>query len=283
VATTYGFDDEGYFGPRSIVWRVHGDPSGMIGGLRALLFQALDPPTMAGVAQHSDYRNDSWGRLVRTSHYIMATTYGDRKTADRAAAKVRGIHKHIRGIDPVTGRHYDATDPDLLLWVHAAEVDSFLEGYRAYGRGLSEEEADRYVAEMVTAAELIGIPPEMAPTTVAELKRYIEERDLLATPEARDAMRFVLLPPVPLPGGRIPDVPGGRLLVIPGRAVWTTLATATIAILPTRVRRMYRLPWVPLTPPLRASIFGLTRTIRRLFPPPPEVRWGIERMREGAA
>jgi uncharacterized protein (DUF2236 family) len=148
---------------------------------------------------------------------------------------------------------------------------------------LSAEEADRYVKEMVTAAELIGIPPAMAPSNVGELKDFIDRRDLMVTPDGRNAMRFVLLPPVPLPGGRIPEVPGGRLLMVPGRAVWTTFATATIAILPTRIRRMYRLPWVPLTPPLRASIFGLTRTIRRLFPPPPEVRWGIERMRDSAA
>jgi uncharacterized protein (DUF2236 family) len=283
MAIEPSFEDEGYFGPRSVTWRVNGDPSGMIGGLRALLLQALDPPTMAGVAQHSDYRNDSWGRLVRTSQYIMATTYGDRRTADRAAARVRAIHKHIKGVDPITGKTYDATDPDLLLWVHAAEVDSFLEGYRAYGHGLSPDDADRYVSEMATAAELIGIPRDMAPATVAELKGYIESRDLMATPDGREAMRFVLMPPVPLPGGKIPDVPGGRLLVLPGRAVWTTLATATVAILPARMRRIYRLPWVPLTPPLRASIFGLTRTIRRLFPPPPEVRWGIERMRNSAA
>ena len=283
MAIGHSFEDDGYFGPASVTWRVHGDPSGIVGGLRALLMQALDPPTMAGVAQHSDYRNDSWGRLVRTSHYIMATTYGDRRTADRAAAKVRAIHKHVKGIEPVTGEPYDATDPHLLLWVHVAEVDSFLEGFRAYGRGLSPEDADRYVAEMVTAAELIGIPRDMAPTTVAELKDYVDSRELMITPDARNAMKFVLMPPVPLPGGRVPDVPGGRLLVLPGRAVWTTLATATIAILPARMRRMYRLPWVPLTPPLRASIFGLTRTIRRLFPPPPEVRWGIERMRGSAA
>ena len=277
------YEDEGYFGPDSITWRVHGDPSGMVGGLRALLLQALDPPTMAGVAQHSDYKNDSWGRLTRTSHYIMATTYGDRKTADRAAARVRAIHKRITGVDPVTGKSYDASDPELLLWVHAAEVDSFLEGYRAYGRGLDRDEADRYVAEMVTAAELIGIPRDLAPRSVGELKDFIEARDLFAGDESRAAMRFVLVPPVPLPGGRIPDVPGGRLFLVPGRAVWTTLAAATVAILPRRMRRLYGLPWVPLTPWLRASIFGLTRTIRALFPPPPEVRWGIERMRERAA
>ena len=95
--------DDGYFGPRSITWRIHSDPSMFVGGLRGLLVQALNPLAMAAVAEHSSYKNDPWGRLMRTSEYIVATTFGDTATADEAARRVREIHKHVRGVDPDPG------------------------------------------------------------------------------------------------------------------------------------------------------------------------------------
>ena len=280
-----GEGDPGLFGPGSVTWRIHADPSMIVGGLRALLIQALNSPTMAGVAQHSDYKQDSWSRLLRTTDFIMATTYGDRKAAERAVARVRSIHERVRGIDPVTGRAYYANDPDLLLWVHSAEVDSFLEAYKRYGGRLGAEEADRYVAEMVAAAELIGIPRADVPDSVGALREYLNGQEMIASDYARDAMKFVLFPPVPWPGGKVPEVPGGRLLLIPGRAGWSLYSLATIAILPRNIRRMYRLPWVPLTPALQAAVFAMTRTMRTVFPPPPIIQEAIARRKEleGAA
>jgi hypothetical protein len=102
----------------------------------------------------------------------------------------------------------------------------------------------------------------------------------MGTPAAKDAMRFILFPPVPWPGGRLPKVPGKRLLLIPGRAGYSLYSLATIAILPKRVRRAYRLPWVPVTPLLRGSVFALSRTMRLLFPPPPPVQAAIARQKE---
>ncbi|MCW2686118.1 MAG: hypothetical protein JWR37_1008, partial [Mycobacterium sp.] len=105
--------------------RVHGDASMFVGGLRALLLQSLHPLAMAGVAGHSDYRGDPWGRLQRTSTFLAVTTYGPAADAQRAVDRVRGIHQQVRGVAP-DGRPYHATDPHLLEWVHIAEVDSFL-------------------------------------------------------------------------------------------------------------------------------------------------------------
>jgi uncharacterized protein (DUF2236 family) len=257
----------------------------LIGGLRALLVQALNPPTMAAVAEHSNYKEDPWRRLMRTTDYVVTTIYGDTAAAEAAVARVRAVHKRIRGIDPVTGRAYDASDPDLLLWVHAAEVDSFLECYRRYAGGLSDEDADRYVGEMAAVAELIGVRSQDVPRSVAELSNYMDAQELFASDAAKDAMRFVLFPPVPLPGGRIPDIPGGRLLVIPGRAGYSMYSIATLAILPKRVRKAYRLPPVPLTPPLRMAVLGLAHGMRRFLPPPPIVQDALQRQREleGAA
>ena len=120
----------------------------LIGGMRALLLQALEPAAMAAVDQHGKFREDPWGRLERTTHFVMATIYGDTAAAEAACERVRKVHARIHGVDPVTGRHYSGSDPDLLLWIHAVEVESFVLVYRKYAGRLSEEDADRYVVEM---------------------------------------------------------------------------------------------------------------------------------------
>ncbi len=118
--------DEGLFGPRSLVWRVHRDRSFPLAGMRSLMVQALHPLAMAGVAQHSDWARDPFGRLAATSGYVLTVTYGDTAAANAVAARVRSIHTHVTGTDRVTGLGYSAADPALLLWVHAGMVDSIV-------------------------------------------------------------------------------------------------------------------------------------------------------------
>src|SRR3954449_2820177 len=158
--------DAGIFGPDSVAWRIHADPVMLVGGMRALLVQALEPRAMAAVDQHGRFREDPWGRLERTSNFVLATTFGDTATADAAAAVVRNVHARIKGVDPFTGREFAANDPDLLLWIHAVEVESFVVAYRAYAGCLSRADADRYVAEMARVAELVELPPAMAPRSM---------------------------------------------------------------------------------------------------------------------
>ena len=188
--------DDGLFGPKSVVWRVNRDRSFQLAGMRSLMIQALHPLAMAGVAQHSTWKRDPFGRLAATSSYLLTTTYGDKAAALAAAGWVRKIHTHVRGVDPETGLAYSAEDPALLLWVHAGMVDSIVEVVRRYGRVIEPGELDRYVAEMVTFAEIVGVPRDEVPTTAASLRDYIESVDLRqATPAAKEAIGIVLDPP----------------------------------------------------------------------------------------
>ena len=191
--------EDGLLGPESVAWRVIGHPVSIVGGLRSLILQALHPLAMAGVAQHSDYRKRPLERLRRTSHYVAATTFGDRATAEAAAARVRRIHRRVRGIDPVTGNAYSADDPDTQLWVHCVEWHSFLAAYRAYATSrLSREEENRYIAEGAPIAALLGVPEASVPKTVEEMRAYFADvrPQLCVSDSTRDAIGFVLNPPL---------------------------------------------------------------------------------------
>jgi len=217
--------DEGLFGPRSVVWRVNRDRCFPLAGMRSLMVQALHPLAMAGVAEHSNWRRDPFGRLAATNSYLLTTTYGDTDAALAAAAWVRKIHAHVRGVDPQTGLPYSAEDPALLLWVHAGMVDSAVEVVRRYGRPLDSGDADRYVAEMVRFAEIVGVPRSQVPATVVSMRAYLESVELRqATPAAKDAIAVVLDPP---------DLDAEM------RDLWHDLAQVAVGTLPAWAREMY--------------------------------------------
>jgi uncharacterized protein (DUF2236 family) len=217
--------DDGLFGPRSLVWRVNRDRCFPLAGMRSLMIQALHPLAMAGVDQHSTWRRDPFGRLAATSSYLLTTTYGDTDSALAAAAWVRKIHVHVRGVDPETGLPYSAEDPALLLWVHAGMVDSVVDVVQRYGRTLDAADADRYVAEMVRFAEIVGVPPEMVPNSVASLRSYLESVELRrATPAAKEAIGVVLEPP---------DLDAEM------RDLWHELGQVAVGTLPAWAREMY--------------------------------------------
>jgi uncharacterized protein (DUF2236 family) len=231
--------DAGLFGPDSLTWRVHADPSMALAGLRALLLQAVHPLAMAGVAQHSDFRGDPWGRLFRTAEYVGVTTYGTRREAHRAAAKVRGIHRRLAGVEPESGTAYRADDPELLLWVHCCEVSSFLTTAVRCGLRLSRAEQDAYYREQTTSGELVGLAAADVPASVAEMEAYFRavRPQLRVTAEARRTARFVLWPPMP----------SLVALGTPARPAWVALAGAAGAMLPRWARRLYSLPGLPTT------------------------------------
>jgi len=256
--------DAGLFGPGSVAWRLHADPVVLIGGLRALLIQALHPLAMAGVDQHSDYKDDPWGRLNRTSQFVSTAIFGSTDEAKAAGAVVRRVHRKVKGIDPVTGDAYRAGDPELLLWIHDVLVESCIVAYRRYGPGLSDEDADRYVAEMVAMAELVGTPTDMVPTTLAGVRAHLRSMDpvLRMTPAARNGLRVVLAPPMHLAL----------------RPLWVLPTSAAVALLPFRVRFMYRLPWFPPADlAVRATTMGLFTALRLAAPEAPMVRAARQR------
>ena len=233
--------DDGLFGPASVAWRVSTDLASPVAGLRSLLMQALHPLAMAGVDQHSGWRRDPVGRLAATSAYLATITFGERAVAEQAAARVRRIHEHVRGTDAVTGHRYAAGDPALLLWVHAAPVQSSLTAGRAFGTPLPAQDSDRYVAEMMVAAELIGVPRPLVPASVAELERYVASvrPELSCTPAAAESMAYLLDPP-----GLDEDT----------AEIWQDVRDAAVAALPRWARQMYGYSAPPLTPGRRTEI-----------------------------
>jgi uncharacterized protein (DUF2236 family) len=268
-------DRLGFFGPDSVTWRIHADPSYHLGGMRALMLQALHPVAMDGVAHNSTgFRDEWWMRMTRTGQYVETVTFGTRTEARRMAARVRGLHRKLSGVEETTGRAYRVDDPDLLLWVHACEVESLLTTARRAGVPLSDTDADRYVLEQVASAQLVGVPLATVPTSVAGLDAYFEDirPSLATTPAAVDGVRRLFLPPMP----------GWLQLLTPARPAWGTLASLGLALLPAWARRMYSLPGLALTDAAATSGLKAFRTAFLALPErarwSPTVRSGFERM-----
>src|SRR5688572_23627831 len=164
---------DGLFGPGAVAWRVHGDVATMmVGGIAALLLQMLHPSVLAGVWDHSRFREDLHGRLRRTARFIAVTTYGSREDALAAIERVRQVHRHVRGELP-DGTSYTAEDPELLAWVHATETLCFLDGWRRFAAPrMSGEDQDRYFAEMAVVGRALGA--SSVPVTRAETLELID-------------------------------------------------------------------------------------------------------------
>jgi uncharacterized protein (DUF2236 family) len=247
-------DGERWFDEGSPIRRVHGDASMFVGGLRALLLQSLHPLAMAGVAAHSGYQGDPWGRLQRTSHFLAVTTFGTAADAEAVVERVRRIHERVAGVAP-DGRAYAASDPHLLTWVHLAEVDSFLRAHQRYGEEpLDSYGCDGYVEDTARVAEALGVVD--APRSVAELEERLAayRPELAGTAEARSAARFMLLnPPIP----------------VVARPAYGVLAAAAVGLLPVWARWPLRLPYLPVTEAVavRAAGSGLTKLIRWAMTP----------------
>lgn len=221
-----------WFEPGSPITRVHGDASMFVGGIRALMMQTLHPVAMQAVSEHSGFRGDMWGRLARTSTFLAVTTFGTAADAQRAVDAVRAIHHRVTGTTP-DGAPYSAADPHLLLWVHAAEIDSFLRAHQVYGdRPLDQPERDEYVAQTAEIAARLGVLDP--PRTEAELLDVLASfrPELRGTPQAREAIRYLLIKP-PLP--------------VAARAPYGVLTSAAVGLMPVWTRRHLHLPWFPIT------------------------------------
>lgn len=220
------------FADDAVIKRIHADASMFVGGLRALLLQSLHPLAMAGVAQHSDFRSDPWGRLQRTAEFLAATTFGPVDQAEQAIAIVKRVHERVVGVAP-DGRPYAANDPHLLHWVHLAETDSFLAAYQRYGaQPLTAGEADEYVRDAAVVASKLGVV--QPPLDVAMLQSQLRDfrPELRGTASARSAARFLLIEP-PLP--------------LAARPAYLALAAAAVALLPVWTRWPLRLPLLPFS------------------------------------
>lgn len=227
-------EDLGLFGPDSVTWRVHIEPVMWVAGFRALLRQSLEPRVMRGTYQNSALFDPAkaWSRFQRTVEFVGTRTFGSTAEVERVAARVRKLHATLRGFDPDTGETFRLDEPENLLWVHATEVGSY--AHIAQRAGLIDgADADRYLAESVRAARVIGLID--APASRAEMDAYIERRrpDMRMTDEARRATMNLFAPK-----GRAPRA---VKIAVP------TIATLALGTLPRWARRCYGLPGLPTT------------------------------------
>ncbi|MEV7372746.1 oxygenase MpaB family protein [Streptomyces sp. NPDC090301] len=242
--------DPGLFGPRSVTWQVHSDPVMWIAGVRALWLQALHPVAVRGVMINSSFRKDPWGRLMRTADFVGTLSYGTTEAAEAAGARVRRIHRRL-GVD----------DPELLLWVHCAETDSYLSVARRSGIPLTDAQADRYVDEHRTSARLVGLDPVTVPGSTAALAAYFEtvRPRLQAGADARTVEDFLRRPPV-------------KPLLVPAREViWRRVAALAYDTLPPYAHQLYGRP----APPPQTVTRRLATTADLLRRVPARLRWRL--------
>ncbi|MFI2367810.1 oxygenase MpaB family protein [Streptomyces sp. NPDC018833] len=231
-ARPVGAADPGLFGPDSVTWNIHCDPMMWIAGVRALYLQALHPRAVRGVMQNSDFRQDTWGRLMRTANFVGTITYGTTDAAEKAGARVRRIHSLLKASDPDTGDRYGVDEPELLLWVHCAEVGSYLDVARRSGLPLDDGHADRYLHEQREAARLVGLDRARVPAGTPELAAYFDRvrPELAAGPEAREVDDFLRRPPI-------------SPWLVPARALlWQLVARLAYDALPPFAHELYGRP-----------------------------------------
>ncbi|RFU82219.1 DUF2236 domain-containing protein [Streptomyces triticagri] len=256
-----GEADPGLFGPRSVTWQVHSDPMMWIAGVRALYLQALHPRAVRGVMQNSDFRKDAWGRLMRTAGFVGTISYGTAEAAERAGARVRKIHSFLTATDPDTGETYGVDEPELLRWVHCAEIDSYLAVARRSGLRMTDAHADRYIDEHRESARLVGLDPAAVPANRKQLAGYFASMraELAAGPEAREVDEFLRRPPV-------------RPLLVPGRELlWSRVAHLAYDSLPAYAHDLYGRP----APPAGRVDLRLRAAGNILRAVPARVRWQL--------
>jgi uncharacterized protein (DUF2236 family) len=209
----------------SVTWRINQEPALLLGGGRALLMQLAHPSVAAGVAEHSDFRRRPLKRLARTLELTLALTFGTREQAMAAARQINAVHQRIRGPG------YSATDPRLLLWVHATLIDSALVTYGVFVRPTAPAERETYYQEAKLIGGLLGVPNATYPPTLRDFERYLERvlsgDELHIDDRARELAAAVLRP---------------ELGMVPG-PVYLPLQALTAGLLPERLRRDYRLRW----------------------------------------
>lgn len=247
------------FLPEDVTWRVHLDRAMWVAGVRALMLQALHPVAMQGVWQRSDFMTDPTGRLLRTADFVAVTTYGSPAEAEEFGARVRRVHERLLFTDPATGRRHRVDEPDLLLWVHCAEVVSYLEVVARSGLRITRDDADRYFAEQTRTAAYVGLDPKSVPGSVRQMRRYLASMRprLKPGPEAKAAVRFLLWP-------RVPE----RLRWLePAKPLWLPVGALAYYTLPAWARRAYRvLPEPPGTQAAVTVALGALRAGLRAVP-----------------
>ncbi|MDH4113469.1 MAG: DUF2236 domain-containing protein [Actinomycetota bacterium] len=246
--------DRGYFGPDSVSWQVHREVTVLFGGARALLMQAAHPLVVAGATQTGMYERNPWKRLQRTLILTYSMTFGTKAEAHSAADRINDVHSRINGVDPITGKRYDALDPELLLYVHACLIDSaILFEHLTVGK-LDDAGRQRFHEEQMLAAELCLIPRGMVPPTWRSLRAWLtefEERgDLVVTDAARAVLDLFIDPP----------------REAEWRPVLRGVSRLAYGTLPHGIREMYGLGFGPVKRAAMRASFPMIKAGRPLLP-----------------
>ena len=246
--------DRGYFGPNSITWRVNQEMFVLFGGARALLMHAAHPLVAAGARQTAMYQRDPWARLMRTLQMQSKMTFGTMAEADDAADRINRLHRKVNGVDPHTGEVYDALDPELLLWVHAALEVSSIYFFERTVRRLSPEERQNYHEENLLAAEFMLLPRDQVPASYVDLETYVDKvvhsGRLQMSDVAENVAEIIRIGPVPLAI----------------KPVWSFIRFAAFGTLPEPLRDIYGVKWSPARQRwLDLNLAGLRR-VRPLLP-----------------
>lgn len=193
-------EGRGLYLPSDAPWVVHANLGTLVGGIRALLMQALHPGSLAGVKAHSRYENDPLGRLSGTIRWLTITTFGTHEAIAREAGRVNCMHEKVKGTyQNASGSRcpYHATDTDLLLWVHVAFMDSFLRSHQQYAAEPIPGGADAYIRLWAKSVEPLGLSG--APTSEQELLACLERfrPELVVSPRTREVLHWIKNPPLP--------------------------------------------------------------------------------------
>jgi uncharacterized protein (DUF2236 family) len=189
--------DAGLLGPGTVTWQLHADPAMWVAGITSLYLQALHPRAVAAIVQKSNFRQDPLGRLRRTATFVGTVSYGSTEEVERAAARVRDLHRTLRAKD-ATGSTFRIDDPHLLLWVHCAEVHSFVTVLRRAGYRLTDAQVDRYYDEQRRTAALVGLHEDEVPGSAREMSDYFAAMlpELKRTEDSEIVYRFLRRPPL---------------------------------------------------------------------------------------
>jgi uncharacterized protein (DUF2236 family) len=239
------------FASDSVTWRVHRDVvTMMIGGISSLMLQMLHPAVLAGVWDHSNFREDMAGRLRRTARFIATTTYADRTDAEALIAKVRKVHGFVHGTLP-DGTPYSAQDPHLLAWVHVTEMWSFLAAWQRYGIAVTPAEEDRYFAEVAQIGTALGADPVPRSRAEAEALLAAYRPEMRFDDRTREVAQFVLAQPAP------------SLSMAPAQAA---IFAAGVDLMPRWAQALHGRETAPLAiPAIRATAGLAARTLRWAF------------------
>lgn len=260
----------GLYLPTDAPWIAHGDLATLVGGIRALLMQALHPGSLAGVRSHSRYKDDPLGRLSGTIRWLTVTTYGSHEAIANEANRVNRMHDRVKGEYKNAKNEttsYRAADPSLLLWVHIAFMDSFLRSHQMFSKRPLPGGADAYIRLWSKSVEPLGLTnvPMSEAELIATIARF--QAELTVTDETRETIEWIRNPPLPATS----------------KPMYALLFQSAVASLGSDYQRMIGLKCLPpgILRPVTTRVLKLMRLA--IGPESPIEEAAIRRIRRGSS